>query len=380
MILAALIGLFNTTIAYAQTPQAGVLYRGGAQIELVGSGATFAIPFGFSGQYNRAEKLFEMVSSSGQQINVGYEGKSYADVIAEAGQPITTSDGIVMKPINSEAINNGKFVGEAFAYSGKALVVMNVGAVVVVLKTPEGKGLSLSSAGLGNNYQGFSAQIGLVTPSINYASQVEAASQQQASSSSSRKSKDKEQPLSGASKFRSAKEKKDFGDFLRYIRTYNTKGDPDNKEDNVCWQRKNNYSNSSGGHTTGGENYDYFDLLFRWNPETERFRDDGVAFLYLHSAEFYTTRYGRTTEETWRFGEFDVTDFKTDGETMSASMVVKWTDIGHPTPVRTFSPSSDGEPGKVYRLKLFTPKGSDDTSFYVDGVKMRHVESANCFQ
>lgn len=164
-----LFGLCDVSGATALKPQAGVIYPGGAQIELAGSRAWFTVPMGFTGQYNQQEKLFEMVSQAGEQINVGYEGKTYADAIDYAREPITTTDGVVMNPIKSEEVKLGKASGEVFAYSGKALAILNVGAVAVVFKTPEGKGLSISSAGLGNNYQEFSRQIGLVTPSLRFA-------------------------------------------------------------------------------------------------------------------------------------------------------------------------------------------------------------------
>ncbi|RLL50797.1 hypothetical protein D8Y20_10960 [Mariprofundus sp. EBB-1] len=164
--------LLVSGFAQAQMIQTGVSYPGNSQLELPGSGATFTVPSGWSGQYNPAEKLFEMYSPSGQQVAVGYEGKSYADAIAYAKQPITTSDGIVMTPmLNKSKKFNGKFSGEAFPYTGKALIFMDVGAVAFVIQTPNGKALTLSSGGLGTNLTAFSNQIGLVTPSLSFTGQ-----------------------------------------------------------------------------------------------------------------------------------------------------------------------------------------------------------------
>ncbi len=162
--------LISAGTASSETPQADDIYQAGTLIELHDSGATFIVPAGFIGRYNQKEKSFEMISSSNQQINVGYEGESYVDTIASANKPITTTDGIVMTPISSDLINDGEFVGEVVAYSGKTLTLVEVGAIVAILKTPKNTSLTISSGGLGTNYQAFGRLIGLVIPTLQYLS------------------------------------------------------------------------------------------------------------------------------------------------------------------------------------------------------------------
>jgi len=170
MILVGCLSLTMASLAQAQVIQAGMSYSGGAHLELPGSGATFIVPQGLFGQYDPREKLFNMNSPDGQQITVGFEGQNYADAIAKAKQPITTSDGIVMRPdLNNIIPLQGRFHGKAFTYSGKALVFMNVGAVVLVIKMPSGKAISVSSGGLGQNYEAFGDTLGWVMPSLSFA-------------------------------------------------------------------------------------------------------------------------------------------------------------------------------------------------------------------
>ena len=170
MIMAGCLSLTMANLAQAQVIQAGTTYSGGGQLELPGSGASFTVPRGWFGQYDSRAKLFNMHAPNGQQITVGYKAQSYADAIAEAKQPITTSDGVVMHPDLSNIIRlQGRFRGKAFTYSGKALMFMNVGAVVLVIKMPSGKALTVSSGGMGQNYEAFGDTLGWVMPSLSFA-------------------------------------------------------------------------------------------------------------------------------------------------------------------------------------------------------------------
>jgi len=83
------LSLFVSGFAEAQVIKTGVIYSGGAQLELAGSGATFTVPAGWSGQYNPAEKIFEMGTPMGDEsVAVGYEGKSYSDAVTYAKKPV----------------------------------------------------------------------------------------------------------------------------------------------------------------------------------------------------------------------------------------------------------------------------------------------------
>ena len=172
LLFAGLMMTFGIATAQAEVVQAGMRYSAGAQLELPGSGATFSVPAGWRGQYNPKQKLFEMTLPAGGQVLVGYEGKRFDDAISYAQQAITTDDGVVMNPLPAQtrAFDN-KFSGKAFAYSGKALMFMDVGAVAVVIKTPKDKGLTISAAGLGNDFKTFANQVAVVMRTLNFSSQ-----------------------------------------------------------------------------------------------------------------------------------------------------------------------------------------------------------------
>ncbi|MBN4073291.1 hypothetical protein JYT23_00480 [Mariprofundus ferrooxydans] len=167
ILIISYLGMLISAQAQAQVIQAGQTYYGGATLELAGSEATFVVPRGWNGRYNQREKLFEMSGPAGENLSVGYEGKSYADALAYAKKPITTSDGIVMTPFDLQKIQNDRTSGEMVIYKGTALFIP-VGAVGIVLKTPANKGLTLSSVGLGNNFEALINQIALVGPTLHF--------------------------------------------------------------------------------------------------------------------------------------------------------------------------------------------------------------------
>ena len=170
-IMIAFMVLCISGVANAQVIRPGVTYHGGDQLELPGSGANFIVPKGWTGEYNQQEKQFDMTSENGS-ITVGYDGKSYAETLADAQKPTTTSEGVVMTPILNKAKKiNGKLENILLPYTGKLLGFMDVSAAAWIIKMPSGKALTISSSGLGNNLDGFAAQIGLVAPSLKFTQQ-----------------------------------------------------------------------------------------------------------------------------------------------------------------------------------------------------------------